>query len=147
MKEVVIMVTKHTVIRGGMNGVKVIGRFSGYIITSVFILKVLEHSGWLIRIADFFAPYMGYLGLPGEGAMVIMMGQVSLYSGIAAMVTLGMTAKQITIMSTFITIFHAIAMETAVVSKGGGNGLLVMGLRFAAAILACMVLNLIIPGV
>lgn len=141
------MVTKQTVYRGGRSAVKVILNLMKYIIPAIFVLKLLEHSGLLYKIADFFAPYMAYMGLPGEGALVLMMGQVSLYSSIAGMVTLGMTAKQITIMSTFVSICHAFAIETVVVSKGGANGLLVAGLRFIGAVLACMVLNVIIPGV
>ena len=141
------MITKQTIIRGTVNALKVILNLMKYIIPAVFVLKVLEHSGWLVRIADFFAPYMAYMGLPGEGALVIMMGQVSIYSAIAVMVTVGLTTKQITIMSTFVSIFHAFAIETVVVSKSGGNGPLVMGLRFIGAVAACLALNLIIPGV
>lgn len=141
------MVTKQTVLRGSRKAVKVIVNLMKYIIPAIFILKILEHSGWLLRIADFFSPYMAVMGLPGEGALVVMMGQVSLYSAIAAMVTLGLTAKQITIMSTFVSICHALAIETVVVSKGGGSGLLVASLRFIGAVLTCMILNLVIPGV
>lgn len=141
------MVTKQTIFRGGKNAVKVIINLTKYIIPAIFVLKVLEHSGWLIKIADFFAPYMAYMGLPGEGALVFMMGQVSVYSAIAAMVTLGMTAKQITIMSTFVSICHTLVLETVVINKSGGNGPLNAGLRVIAAVLACLVLNLIIPGV
>ncbi|KUO76091.1 MAG: hypothetical protein APF77_00500 [Clostridia bacterium BRH_c25] len=141
------MVTRQTISRGSRSAVKVIINLMKYIIPAIFVLKVLEHSGWLIRIADFFAPYMAYMGMPGEGALVILLGQVSIYSAIAAMVTLGLTVKQLTIMSTFISIYHSFAVETIVISKGGGNGLLIMSLRFIAAVMACLVLNLIIPGV
>lgn len=141
------MVTNQTVIRGSKNAVKVILNLMKYIIPAILALKILEHSGWLIRIADFFNPYMAYMGLPGEGAMALLMGQVSLYSAIAATVALGLTAKQITIISTFVSICHAFAIETAVVSKGGGNGPLIMSLRVLGAVLVCIILNLIIPGV
>ncbi|MHB1393670.1 MAG: nucleoside recognition domain-containing protein [Clostridia bacterium] len=141
------MVTKQTVFRGSKNAVKVIVNLMKYIIPAIFVLKILEHSGWLIRIAGFFSPYMAYMGLPGEGALVIMMGQVSLYSAIAAMVTVGMTTKQLTIMSTFISICHAIVLETVVIGKSGGNGILNAALRFIAAVVTCMILNLIIPGI
>ncbi|MEA4846127.1 MAG: nucleoside recognition domain-containing protein [Clostridiaceae bacterium] len=141
------MVTKHTVIRGSKNALKVILDLVKFIIPAVFILKVLEHSGWLVKIADFFAPYMSHIGLPGEGALVIMMGQVTLYSGIAAMAAMDITLNQITIVSTFISIFHSFTLETAVISKAGGNGPMIMGLRFIAAILVCFILNIIIPGV
>lgn len=141
------MVTKHTILRGFKKAAKVILNLFRYIVPSVFLIKVLEYSGWLIIISDFFAPFMAYLGLPGEGALVFLMGQVSIYSSIAIMLTLGLTVKQLTIMSAFIAIFHVIALETAVVIKGGGNGMLIASLRFIAAVLACLILNFIMPGV
>jgi spore maturation protein SpmB len=141
------MITTQTFKRGITGALKVILNLTKYIIPAVFVMKLLEYSGWLARIAAFFAPYMAYLGLPGEGALVIMMGQVSIYSAIAVILTLGLTVKQITIISTFISICHAFALETAVISKTGGNGALIMGLRFLAAVLMCFLLNLIIPGV
>lgn len=142
-----IMVTKQTIMRGVRNAVKVTLNLMKYIIPSVFVMKLLEYSGWLARIAGFFAPVMAYIGLPGEGALVFLMGQVSIYSAIAVMLTLSLTAKQLTIMSAFLAIFHVIVMETAVVSKGGGNGLLNASLRFVAAISTCLILNLVIQGV
>lgn len=141
------MITTQTFKRGITGALRVVLNLTKYIIPAVFVMKLLEYSGWLERIAGFFAPYMAYLGLPGEGALVVMMGQVSIYSAIAVILTLGLTAKQLTIISTFISICHAFALETAVISKTGGNGALVMSLRFIAAVLVCLVLNLIIPGV
>jgi hypothetical protein len=58
-----------------------------------------------------------------------------------------MTIKQITIACAMITMIHAILIETAIVGKGGGNAILNTVLRFFAAILTGLVLNLIIPGV
>lgn len=141
------MVTKNTIVRGTGNAVKVIFKLMNYIIPAVFVLKVLEYSGWLLKISGFFSPLMGYIGLPGEGALVFIMGQVSIYSAIAAMLTLSLTVKQLTIMSTFVSICHSIVIETAIISKSGGNGPLIMSLRFISAVLACLILNLIIPGV
>lgn len=141
------MVTMQTFKRGTVNALKVVLNLTKYIIPAVLVMKVLEHSGWLTRIAAFFAPYMAFMGLPGEGALVILMGQVSIYSAIAIILTLGLSVKQITIISTFISICHAFVLETAIISRAGGNGALVMCLRFVAAVLACILLNLIIPGV
>jgi len=118
-----------------------------YIVPAVFVLKVLEHSGWLVRIADFFEPYMNYIGLPGEGALIIMMGQVTLYSAVAAMAVINITLKQLTIVSAFVAIFHSFVLESAVISKAGGNGFMIIGIRFVAAILVCFILNILIPGV
>jgi len=141
------MITKQTFARGGKNSVKVIIDLAKFFVPAVFLMNILEHSGWLMKIADFFAPYMSYLGLPGEGALVFLLGQVSMYSSVAAIATLGWTAKQVTIVAVLITMFHAILVESAVVGRGGANGLLNAVVRLIAAILAGMALNLIIPGV
>lgn len=141
------MVIKQTIIRGINSALKVILDLIKYIIPAVFVLKVLEHSGWLVRIADFFEPYMNYIGLPGEGALIIMMGQVTLYSAVAAMAVINITLKQLTIVSAFVAIFHSFVLESAVISKAGGNGFMIIGIRFVAAILVCFILNILIPGV
>lgn len=141
------MVTKDTVLRGSNKAIKVVLSLIKYIIPSIFVMKVLEHSGWLVKIADFFTPLMAYIGLPGEGALVFLFGQITVYSGIATMTMLDFTAKQLTIMSTVLCIFHVVILETAVMVKGGANGILNASLRFVAAILTGIVLNLIIPGV
>jgi Fe2+ transport system protein B len=141
------MITKQTVLRGWNKAVKLVLSLLKYIIPSIFFMKILEHSGWLVRIADFFAPYMAYIGLPGEGALVLLFGQVTVYSGIAAMVILDLTAKQLTIMSTVLCISHVLVLETAIVAKSGANGLLNAGSRVAAAVLAGFILNFVIPGV
>jgi spore maturation protein SpmB len=141
------MVSRQTVIRGFSKAVRIILYLLKYIIPSIFIMKLLEHSGWLYKIAGVFAPYMAYMGLPGEGALIFLFGQVSIYNGIAAILMMDLTAKQLTIMSTVICTCHVLVLETAVISKSGGNGLLNAGSRFVAAILIGFVLNLIIPGV
>ena len=141
------MVTKQTITRGTTKAVRLILSLLKYIIPSIFIMKLLEHSGWLLRISDFFAPYMAYIGLPGEGALVLMFGQVTVFSGIAAMTILDLTAKQLTIMCTVMSISHVMVLETAIITKSGANGLLNAASRIAASAVTGFVLNLIIPGV
>ena len=141
------MIIKQAVMRGSNNAFKVILDLIRYIVPAVFVLKVLEHSGWLVRIADLFGPFMSYIGLPGEGALIIMMGQVTLYSAVAAMAVINITLKQLTIVSAFVAIFHSFVLESAVISKAGGNGFMIIGIRFVAAILVCFILNILIPGV
>ncbi|MGE4283180.1 MAG: nucleoside recognition domain-containing protein [Clostridia bacterium] len=141
------MVTKQTFIRGGKKAVRVIADLSLYIIPSVFFIKILEHSGWMGKVAEFFVPYMSYMGLPGEGALIFLMGHISIYSAAAVVMALELTAKQITIACALITMCHAIVIETAVVSKGGANGLLNAGIRTLAAVVTGLLLNFVIPGV
>ncbi len=141
------MITRQTVLCGTNKAVKVVISLLKYIIPSIFLMKILEHSGWLIKIADFFSPYMAYLGLPGEGALVFLFGQVTIYSGIAAISMLDLTARQLTIISAFLSICHVLVLESAVIVKGGATGILNASLRFVAAVFTCLILNLILPGV
>lgn len=141
------MITRQTIERGIKKAIKIIINLLIFIVPSIFLMKVLEHSGLLFIIADFFAPLMGYIGVPGEGALVLFFGQVTVYNGVAALAMLDFTAKQVTIMSTILCIFHVIVLETAVISKSGGNALLNAGVRLVAALSMGLLLNIIIPGV
>jgi spore maturation protein SpmB len=141
------MITKQTIVRGGNKAVKIVLSLLKFIIPSIFLMKVLEHSGLLVIIADFFAPVMAWIGLPGEGALVFLFGQVTIYSGVATLTMLDFTAKQVTIMSTVLCIFHVVVLETAVISRSGANGLLNAGTRFFAALFTGFILNMVIPGV
>lgn len=141
------MVTRQTVIRGGNKAVKIVLSLLKFIIPSIFLMKVLEHSGLLVTVADFFAPAMAWMGLPGEGAMVFLFGQVTVFSGVATLAMLDFTAKQVTIMSAVLCIFHVVVLETAIISKSGANGLLNACSRFIAALFTGFILNMIIPGV
>ncbi|HZX47069.1 MAG TPA: nucleoside recognition domain-containing protein [Clostridia bacterium] len=141
------MITRQTVVRGGNKAVKIVVSLLKFIIPSIFIMKVLEHSGLLYKVAEFFAPVMAFMGLPGESALVFLFGQVTIYSGIATMAVLDFTAKQVTIMSTVLCIFHVVMLESAVISKSGANALLNAAFRFIAALFTGLVLNFIIPGV
>ena len=98
------MISNKTFAHGTKKGIKLIIELSKYIIPSVFVIKILEHSGLLERVSGFMAPYMSYIGLPGEGALVLLFGQVSMYGAIGAMIPLGLTAKQITICCSMISI-------------------------------------------
>ena len=87
---------------------------------------------------------MKYLGLKGEAAMVLAFGSLSLYSGIGAMMTMALTAKEITILACMLTVSHSLIIETAIVAKAGANGLLVTGTRLMASVLSAVILNLVL---
>lgn len=131
-------------LNGFKNGANVILGFLKYIIPSVALIKLLEYTGALLIIAKACEPLMSYIGLPGKAAVVLFMGQLSLYSGIAAISTISMTAKQITICCSFLGSFHAMLLESIVVKRTGGSMMLVALFRFLAALASALVLNWIL---
>lgn len=131
-------------LNGFKNGANVILGFLKFIIPSVAFIKLLEYTGVLIIIAKACEPIMSCIGLPGKAAVVLLMGQLSLYSGVAAISTISMTVKQITICCSFLGCMHAIILESIVVKRTGGSMLLIALFRFLAAIASALALNWIL---
>lgn len=137
------MVTRQTFTRGATKGVTLLASFIKYIVPSIALIKILEHTGYLGVIAAWCAPAMKLLGLPGEAALALLVSQLSLYSGLAAVATLKLTVKEATIILGFMACMHAMIIESAVVKKAGANLFLVLGLRLTSAILTALLIGVI----
>jgi spore maturation protein SpmB len=80
---------------------------------AVTLLKISPLLGWLSEI---FKPVMGLVGLRGETALPFILGSVlNLYVAIGAMIPLGLTAKETTILATMLLLSHNLFVETAVI--------------------------------
>ncbi len=93
---------------------------------AVTVLKCTPVLGWL---AEGFRPFMGLMGLRGETALPYILGSVlNLYVAIGAMIPLGLTSREITILATVLLISHSLLVETAVIKGIGAPwfGLLLM---------------------
>lgn len=137
------MVTRQTFIRGAQKGVKTLISFIKYIVPTIVVIKLLEHSGYMGDVAQFCAPAMKFLGLPGEAALAMLIAQFSLYGGLAAVASLGLSIKEATIILGFIACFHAIILESIVIQKAKANMYLVLALRLCAALLTALLLGAI----
>ncbi|HBQ87635.1 MAG TPA: hypothetical protein DD811_14340 [Syntrophomonas sp.] len=66
------------------------------------------------------AGLMHLVGLPGEAALPLVMGYfLNIYAAIGALLPLGLTAKQISIMAAMLLMAHSLPMELAVNKKTG----------------------------
>ncbi|MBI4763409.1 MAG: nucleoside recognition protein [Deltaproteobacteria bacterium] len=71
---------------------------------AVTLLKISPLLGW---VSDACQPLMGLVGLRGETALPFILGSVlNLYVAIGAMIPLGLTAKETTILATMLLISH-----------------------------------------
>jgi spore maturation protein SpmB len=108
---------------------------------------LLEASGVLFRISALMDPLMGYLGLPGRASLVFLSSVlVNIYSAIAVLETLDLSAREIIILATVCTIAHNFFVELAVLKKTGSPIIRMAFLRIACALLAAWVLHYILPG-
>ncbi len=108
---------------------------------------VLQYVGLLDWISACVSPLFHIFGLRGEAAMAFVSGYfINIYSSIAVISTLDLTAREITILATMSTAAHAILVEGAVLHRTGTPTLYSITLRTLAAIGLGVGLNLILPG-
>lgn len=109
---------------------------------AVTLMKVTPLLDWL---AEIFRPAMGAFGLRGETALPFILGSVlNLYVAIGAMIPLGLSPKEITILATMLLISHNLFVETAVIRGIGAPWILLLFLRLGAAFFMGFVLSLIL---
>ena len=128
--------------RGLSNSLEVIIELGKVLVPVIFLVTLLEHSGALVIMAEYAAPLMSIFGLPGEAALVLVIGNLTnVYGAIGAILSLELTARQITIVSVMVTISHSLPSETVIVSKAGAKGRWVLIYRVIASIIFGIMLN------
>lgn len=138
------MITRETLRRGLRNGMEIMRELAKVIIPMTVLLTILKQMGWLDALARFVAPVMSFLGLPGEGALVLVAGYfLGIYAAIAAILTLDLTAQQITILAVMLSICHALFLETAITKKIGVRVWPLALLRVVLSFVAGLGLNLL----
>ncbi|MGC8768983.1 nucleoside recognition domain-containing protein [Calditerrivibrio sp.] len=108
------------------------------------LVDILKQSGLLAKIGHLCSPIMQLIGLPGEAAIGIISGMtLNMYTAIAALVPLHLNTKEMTIAGLFLGLAHNLFIETAVLSRAGANGVLILSVRIIGALIAAGVLNLV----
>jgi spore maturation protein SpmB len=109
---------------------------------AVTLMKVTPLLDWL---AELFRPVMSAFGLPGETALPFILGSVlNLYVAIGAMIPLGLTPREITILATMLLISHNLFVETAVIRGIGAPWVPLLFLRLGAAFFMGFILSLVL---
>jgi hypothetical protein len=111
---------------------------------AVALLKVTPLLGWL---ADACRPLMGLFGLRGEAALpFILGGLLNLYVAIGAMIPLGLTSRETTILAAMLLISHNLPVETAIIKGIGAPWVALLALRLGAALALGFLLALVLPA-
>ncbi|WP_350344863.1 nucleoside recognition domain-containing protein [Proteinivorax tanatarense] len=130
---------------GSKNGLFVVWELAKVMIPIITLVNFLEYLGFLENLANLLMPVMSVFSLPGEGAIVLIVGNLtSVYGAVAAMLSLDFNAVELTILSTMVAISHSALTETVIAQKTGANALLVVGTRFAMSIIAGFILGQIL---
>jgi len=120
----------------------------GKIIFPITVLVViLQHTPilpWLIKLV---APFMGIFGLSGEAAIPLVLGNaLNLYAGIAGILSLELTVKEVFIIAIMLSFSHNLFIETGVALKVGVKLWIVLVVRFGLAAMSGIIINLMWKG-
>ena len=132
-----------TLRRGFMSGLNITLELSRILVPIYFIVTFLKHTPIIDWISILFAPLMGLFGLPGEAAIVLVMGNVvNLYAAIGAMASLTLSLKEISILAIMLSFCHSLLVETVLAKKIGLSAVKVIAVRVALAVVSGIAFNL-----
>lgn len=110
------------------------------------VVTLLQHYGVIAWLAVYLNPVFQHLGLPGASAICfVTAASVTTYAGLAVMLSMHLTMREATILAIMALLCHALPMECAVVKRVGSNPYKMAVLRIAAAFLAAVYLNIVLP--
>lgn len=99
---------------------------------------------WLIRL---ITPVMGLFGLSGEAAIPLVLGNMlNLYAGIAGILTLDLSVKEVFILAVMLSFCHNLIIESTVAAKVGIRIGVILAVRIGLAAVSAIVINLIWHG-
>lgn len=115
--------------------------------TVSFAIFVLKYTGILTWISTLVSPVFSWFGLPGDAAMAYVSGYfINVYSCVAVISTLELTAREITILGTMSLAAHAMVVESAVQQKTGTAMWYSFLVRTIGSLLLGLGLNWVLPG-
>ncbi|WP_163970519.1 nucleoside recognition domain-containing protein [Oceanobacillus halotolerans] len=133
--------------RGLQQGLGTTWTLGKVIFPITLIVTILQYTPVLPWIIDLLSPVMGLIGLSGEAAVPLVLGNaLNLYAGIAAIVSFEFTVKEVFILAMMLSFSHNLFIESTVASKVGVSWWLIAGIRIALALLAAFFINLLWNG-
>lgn len=132
-----------TLKNGLLSGLKTTWLLTKIIVPVYFGVTFLRYTPVIKWISFLFEPVMRIVGLPGEAALALVLGNtVNLFAALGAIASLTLTSKEITIIAVMLSFSHSLFMETAVAKKTGINATVVVLIRFTLAIVSGVLLNI-----
>ncbi|WP_153731872.1 nucleoside recognition domain-containing protein [Sporosarcina obsidiansis] len=137
-----------TTARNGLkSGLKTTWSLGKIIFPITLIITILQFTPILPWLVELVSPIMHIFGLRGEAAVPIVLGNtLNLYAGIAGIISLELTVKEVFIIAVMISFAHNLFIETAVALKVGVKLWLVIVVRLGLAVLSGILLNLFWTG-
>ncbi len=128
--------------RGLYQGLQVSWTLGKVIFPVTILVTILQYTPILPWIIDLLSPAMGLIGLPGEAAMALVLGNVlNIYAAIGAIVSFDFTVKEVFIMAMMLSFSHSLLIESSVASRVGVGWFMITVIRLALAIVSGFVIH------
>ena len=129
---------------GVKKGLNITWKLGKILVPVYIIVTFLQHTPIIEIIAGYFEPALYYLGLPGEAALVLVLGNlINPYAAIGVIPALGFTIKEITILSLMLSFSHSLIIESAIAKRMGISFIKAISLRVGMAIISALIINLL----
>ncbi|HLR70922.1 MAG TPA: nucleoside recognition domain-containing protein [Pseudogracilibacillus sp.] len=136
-----------TAYRGLQQGLKTVWILGKVIFPITLIVTILQYTPILPWIIEKVSPVMKLIGLSGEAAVPLVLGNaLNLYAGIAAIISFDFTVKEVFIMAIMLSFSHNLFIESAVASRVGVSWWFISGIRIGLAFIAAIIINLFWSG-
>lgn len=136
-----------TIKRGFSTGLQVTWTFGKIIFPITFIVTILQFTPVFPWLMDFISPMMSLIGLSGDAAIPLVIGNfLNLYGAIGAVLSLDLTVKEAFIIAVMLSFSHSMLIESGVVLKVGVKLWIVLVVRIGLALLSAVLINLLWTG-
>lgn len=136
-----------TLKKGLMVGINTTWTLGKVIFPVTVLVTILQHTPLLNWIIDFIAPFMKWIGLSGDAAIPLVLGNLlNLYASIGAILTLELTVKEVFILAVMLSFSHNLLVESSVAAKVGVSLAMTVAVRIGLAIVSAFLINVFWQG-
>ncbi len=137
----------NTLKHGLQTGVRTTWELSKVIFPITVLVKILQHTPILPWIIQLLTPLMKWIGLPGEAAIPLVLGNfLNIYAAIGAILSLSLSVKHVFILAMMLSFSHNLLIESSVAAKLGLKLRVIISIRIGLAIISAIVINLFWQG-
>ena len=139
---------KETISNGLIAGLRTTWMLGKIIFPVTFLVTILQYTPILPWIIELISPAMGLIGLPGDAAIPLVLGNfLNLYAGIGGIMALdSLTVKEVFIIAVMLSFSHNLLIETGVALKVGVKLWVILVTRIGLALFSAIAIHLIWQG-
>lgn len=137
-----------TLKKGTLTGLKTTWTLGKIIFPVTLIITLLSHTPVLDWLISAIAPAMKWIGLPGEAAIPLVLGNfLNLYAGIGGILTLDtLTVQDVFILAVMLSFSHNLFIESGVAASVGIKLWVILLVRVGLALFSAFMINLFWDG-